>query len=63
MAVHIRRCARHGRWIHSASPEKDGGRDAGPSPVELLALRDVERASKLVAEWVATLKPGMHFIP
>jgi tetrahedral aminopeptidase len=33
------------------------------SPVELLALRDVEWASKLVAEWVTTLKPGMRFIP
>ncbi|MBN2309260.1 MAG: M42 family metallopeptidase [Candidatus Hydrogenedentes bacterium] len=33
------------------------------SPVELVSLKDVENASKLLADWIATLKPGMSFIP
>jgi len=33
------------------------------SPVELVSLRDVENASKLLAEWICTLKKGMSFIP
>jgi len=38
-----------GRYIHS--------------PVEVMRLRDAEFAAKLIAEWVAMLKPGMDFIP
>ena len=33
------------------------------SPVELVSLRDVENASKLIAEWIGTLKKNMSFIP
>jgi endoglucanase len=33
------------------------------SPVELVSLKDAENASKLITEWVCTLKPGMTFIP
>ena len=33
------------------------------SPVELVSLKDVENASKLIAEWICTLKSGMSFIP
>ncbi len=33
------------------------------SAVELVGLKDVENAAKLVAEWVCTLKSGMSFIP
>lgn len=33
------------------------------SPVEMVSLRDTENASKLLAEWLVTLKPGMSFIP
>lgn len=33
------------------------------SSVELVSLTDVENASKLLAEWICTLKPGMNFIP
>jgi endoglucanase len=33
------------------------------SPVEMISLNDVEHASKLIADWVTTLKPGMKFNP
>jgi len=33
------------------------------SPVEMVSLKDVENAAKLLAEWICTLKPGMSFIP
>jgi putative aminopeptidase FrvX len=33
------------------------------SPVEVISLNDVEHASKLIADWVTTLKPGMKFNP
>jgi len=33
------------------------------SPVELISLRDVENASKLITEWVCTLRKDMSFIP
>lgn len=33
------------------------------SPVELISLRDAEHASRLIAEWITTLKPGISFIP
>jgi putative aminopeptidase FrvX len=33
------------------------------SPVELISLADAENAAKLLAEWVATLRPDMNFIP
>ena len=33
------------------------------SAVELVSLKDVENASKLLTEWICTLKPGMSFIP
>ena len=38
-----------GRYIHS--------------PVEILALRDAEYASQLIAEWICTLRPQMSFLP
>jgi len=33
------------------------------TPVEMVSLKDVEHASKLIAEWVCTLKPNASFIP
>ncbi len=33
------------------------------TPVELVALKDVENAAKLIAAWVAELKPKASFIP
>jgi len=33
------------------------------TPVELVSLKDVENASKLIAEWIAGLKKGASFIP
>jgi len=33
------------------------------SPVELISLKDAENAAKLIAEWIATLKKDMSFIP
>jgi len=33
------------------------------SPVEIIALDDAENAAKLIAEWIAALKPGSKFIP
>ncbi len=33
------------------------------TPVELVSLRDVEHASKLIAEWITTLKKDASFIP
>lgn len=33
------------------------------SPVELISLRDAENAATLIAEWIATLEPGMSFVP
>jgi endoglucanase len=33
------------------------------SPVELISLADAENAAKLLAEWVATLRPNMNFVP
>jgi len=33
------------------------------SPVELISLADAENSAKLLAEWVASLKPEMNFIP
>ncbi|MCP4645022.1 MAG: M42 family metallopeptidase [bacterium] len=33
------------------------------SPVEIVALSDVEHAVKLVVEWVCSLRPGMDFTP
>lgn len=33
------------------------------SPVELISLRDVENASKLIAEWICTLHKDISFIP
>lgn len=33
------------------------------TPVELVSLRDVEHASKLIAEWIASLKAQPSFIP
>ncbi len=33
------------------------------TPVELVSLKDVEQAAKLIAEWLCALKPGASFIP
>ncbi len=33
------------------------------SPVELVSLDDADNAAKLLAEWVATLRPDMDFVP
>ena len=33
------------------------------SPVEMISLKDTANASKLLAEWICTLKPDMSFIP
>jgi endoglucanase len=33
------------------------------TPVEMVSLDDVENASKLVAEWVLSLKANVSFIP
>jgi len=33
------------------------------SPVELISLRDAENAAKLIAEWIASLKSTVSFIP
>lgn len=33
------------------------------TPVELVSLKDVENASKLIAEWIAGLKANVSFIP
>ena len=33
------------------------------TPVELISLRDTEAASQLIAEWVASLKKNVSFIP
>ena len=33
------------------------------TPVELVSLKDVEHASKLIAEWIASLKAQPNFIP
>ena len=33
------------------------------TPVEMVHLKDVEHASKLIAEWIANLKPNARFIP
>jgi len=33
------------------------------SPVELISLKDIENASKLIAEWICTLRSDMNFIP
>src|SRR5690606_29229945 len=33
------------------------------TPVELVSLIDVENASKLIAEWISSLKPNTSFIP
>ncbi|GMV99764.1 MAG: peptidase M42 [Candidatus Hydrogenedentota bacterium] len=33
------------------------------SPVEMISLKDAEQCAELLAEWIATLKPGMSFIP
>ena len=33
------------------------------TPVEVVSLKDLENCAKLFAEFVASLKPGMSFIP
>jgi endoglucanase len=33
------------------------------TPAELVSLKDVQWASQLIAEWVATLTPETSFIP
>ena len=33
------------------------------TPVEMVSTKDVENASKLIAEWIAALKPNANFIP
>ncbi len=33
------------------------------SPVEMVSLKDAEHCATLLAHWIATLKPGMDFIP
>jgi len=33
------------------------------TPVEMVDLRDVENASKIIAEWIVSLKPKASFIP
>jgi putative aminopeptidase FrvX len=33
------------------------------SPIEPISLKDVENASKLIAEWICTLRGDMSFIP
>lgn len=33
------------------------------SPVEMVSLKDAEHTAELLAEWLATLKPEMSFIP
>ena len=33
------------------------------TPVELISLKDIENAAKLIAEWICALKPNTSFIP